>query len=110
MNTTRLPFALALLSSPALAGALEVPGAYPTIQAAGDAAVAGDTVLVSPGTYHENVVIDVELELRSVGGPGVTVIDGGGLGDAVSALQGCLGVEGFTLTGGGNGLRIFTTS
>ena len=33
----------------------EVPGEYPTIQAAVDAAVAGDLVLVAPGTYNEAV-------------------------------------------------------
>jgi hypothetical protein len=107
MNRTTLLLALACLAAPALAGTLAVPGTYPTIQAAVDAAGEGDTVLVSPGTYHENVVIGVDLLLRSVGGPAVTVIDGGGLGDAVSALQGS-GVEGFTLTGGATGLRIST--
>ncbi|MEA2685426.1 MAG: hypothetical protein QOE93_621 [Actinomycetota bacterium] len=36
-------------------GTLHVPQDYPTIQAAVDAAVAGDLVLVGPGTYHEAV-------------------------------------------------------
>jgi len=38
-------------ASIALAGTLLVPAQYPTIQAAVDAAVNGDTVLISPGNY-----------------------------------------------------------
>ena len=34
---------------------LHVPSQYPTIQEALNAAQAGDTVLVQPGTYYENI-------------------------------------------------------
>jgi len=37
------------------ANVIRVPQDYPTIQSAIKAAVAGDTVLVSPGIYHENI-------------------------------------------------------
>ena len=36
---------------------IQVPGEYPTIQAAVDAAYSGDTILVAPGTYQENIRI-----------------------------------------------------
>jgi parallel beta-helix repeat protein len=51
-----------------------VPRDYPTIQTAVDASEEGDTVLVAPGVYSENVVIS-KSGLRLVGGDNV-VLDG----------------------------------
>jgi hypothetical protein len=39
------------------ANTIRIPQDYPTIQAGVNAAVTGDVVLVSPGTYLENVII-----------------------------------------------------
>jgi len=42
---------IAVLALPALADVLNVPADFPTIQAASDAALAGDEIVVAPGVY-----------------------------------------------------------
>ncbi len=65
---------------PAQAGVIHVPGDYLTIQKAIDAAPAGSVILVAPGTYTGPLNTNLDfggkaLELRSTGGPEVTIID-----------------------------------
>lgn len=65
----------------------------------------GDTIDVLPGTYFENLSISKAVTLRSTAGSGVTTINGGGSGPAVSITSGIAAattptVEGFTITGG----------
>lgn len=50
-----------------------VPSEYGTIQAAIDAATAGDTISVSGGPYYENITVDKQLTVTGIGWP---VIDG----------------------------------
>jgi len=69
------------LALPLQAATWHVPSECPTIHAALDSAVAGDTVLVAPGVYR--VTLDEEthntiregITLTSEGGPEVTVIE-----------------------------------
>jgi hypothetical protein len=81
-----------------------VPGDAGSIQGAIDLARPGDTVLVAPGTYHEDVDFDgKDIAVRSVSGPSVTVIQGSGQRAVVSFHSGESRdaiIDGFTIRGG----------
>jgi hypothetical protein len=87
------------------AATIHVPGDQPTIQAAIIAAVDHDTILVSPGVYHEAIdFLDKTLEVVSVGGAALTTVDASGLrSSAVTIRNGSplnSRLQGFTITGG----------
>jgi len=81
-----------------------VPDDYPTIQAAIDASANGDTLIVRPATYVENIdFAGKEILLQSEQGAAVTVIDGNKAGSVVTfdSGEGAGSVlDGFTLTNG----------
>ena len=87
-----------------------VPSEEPTIQDAVDIAVSGDTVLVAPGTYVENVDLGLRaITLRSTDGAEVTIIDGSESGSVVFSseeefdpeeLEGDMVIDGFTIRNG----------
>ena len=61
---------------------IKVPEDYPTVQAAVNAAITGDTILVAPGVYHEFVIIfNKTLTILGEKGSGTT-FTGGGSGTA----------------------------
>jgi pectin methylesterase-like acyl-CoA thioesterase len=56
---------------------LDFPGAdFSRIQDAIDAATSGDTIVVYPGTYSENMLVDKSLTIMADGGVEQTVIEG----------------------------------
>ena len=109
---------LAAFARPAGASALFVPSQYATIQAAVNASVSGDLVLVDDGTYAGPGNVDVDfggrnVTVRSQNGASSTFIDCGGSANAFhraftlhSGETGAV-IQGFTIENGnesvGNG-------
>ncbi|MBL8762307.1 MAG: right-handed parallel beta-helix repeat-containing protein [Phycisphaerae bacterium] len=88
-----------------------VPGQYPTIQSAINAAATGDSVVVSPGTYTGTGNRDINplgkaITIRSASGAAVTIIDCQGSqatprrGFQISSGTSALVIDGFTIRNG----------
>ncbi len=111
-RTVSLLVAMAALFLPCGLGAetLCVQSDFNTIQEAIDAASDGDTILVEPGFYFENIDFSGKaISLRSTDGPEATTLDGSqltrgpDLGSVVTFSSGEdpeSVLEGFTITGG----------
>jgi parallel beta-helix repeat protein len=70
---------------------------YESIQEAVNSACVGDEIIVYPGTYYENIVVDKRLDLIGLKNP---VIDAGGdyfKGPGVTILADGVLMEGFTI-------------
>ena len=87
-----------------------VPSQYSTIQTALNAAQSGDTVLVQPGTYNENIFWpNVNgIKLIASGDTGNTIIDGQGLSSVIyinpnnALIDSNTKIIGFKISNGGN--------
>jgi parallel beta-helix repeat protein len=100
---------------------IHVPADQPTIQAAINVANTGDTVLVAPGTYVENInFAGKAITVRSSNGAKVTIIDGAQKGSVVtfnhsetknSVLKGFTIQNGLAAAGdGGGGIAVESSS
>lgn len=112
LNTARGALAVALASvfglGVAAADTIRVPADQPTIQDAIGIAVNGDSVLVAPGTYVENIdFLGKAITVESEQGADATVVDGGGIDTVVIFSSGesrSATLRGFTVTNGGGAL------
>jgi hypothetical protein len=99
---------LLVVSGTAFADTLTVPDQYASIQEAINAASGGDTVIVNPGRYVENIDFNGKaITVQSAFGPHLTVIDGAQLGrvavfDSGETPDAVL--SGFTVTNGTGGI------
>ena len=102
----------------AFSATIYVPDDYPTIQGAIDASANGNTVIVRPGTYVENIdFVGKAITVQSEHGSSVTTIDGNQAGSVVnfSSGEGAGSVlDGFTIMNGYNssagGIRCLSSS
>jgi len=96
-------------SPTALAETIRVPDQYQTLQSAINAAKAGDTILVGPGTYLERIRLKEGIILKSDGDDTkgeiglkraeATIIDGGGQNEKHANAPGVTMAEKSTLNG-----------
>ncbi len=86
-------------------GVVSVPGLHlPTIQSGINVAFGGDTILVGPGEYIENLIIDKPVRVRSTHGWRVTTLSPASTSQLTIRIYDDLGPDaeftGFTVTGG----------
>ena len=94
------PLAVLLAPYAASAATLNVCATctYTTIGAGVTAAVAGDTVLVAPGTYTDTVALNKALTITGSGGSGATIWNGGAGNEVIGITgNGAVTLEGFTI-------------
>ena len=93
-----------LLLSCSFTATLLVPEEYSTIQSAIDSSTDSDTILVSSGTYFENINVNKYLYFISNDGPESTFIDGGGNNGMASNVS--FNINGFSFINCHEGINI----
>jgi len=100
-----------LIESPVkTASVIKVPRDYRTIQEAIDASNPGDIILVSSGTYYENIVIHKENLTIKGENPKTTIINSRGMGEVIYIVASNIYIEGFTIQNGYNGIYLDHTN
>jgi parallel beta-helix repeat protein len=83
---------------------LHVPLNFTSIQAAVDNASSGDTIIISPGTYRENLIVGKSLTLIGEDRD-TTIVDGLGVGVAISVRSDSVTIRGLTVVSNGTGVK-----
>lgn len=79
---------------------------YQSIQAAVDAALSGDEIIVRDGTYTENIIVHKSLTIRSENGQLTTFIEATNPAlNVVEIIANQVNIEGFSISGG-NALNV----
>lgn len=97
-----IPSAVAVSESDGFSSSttMYVPDSYPTIQAAVDAALPGDTIIVRDGTYRGNMDVNKRLTIKSENGPVNCIVEAEDRNDQVIEVNaGHVNISGFTVTG-----------
>ena len=98
---------LTAFASVSAAKTIYVPDDYEKIQWAVDNASAGDTIIVGDGIYYESIIVSKHLAIKSENGSDNCIVNGTG-SDVFTLEADGIRIEGFTITGGLNGIYIIT--
>lgn len=89
---------------------INVPGDFPKIQEALNAAEPGDVIVIAGGDYTENLLIAKSVTLQGAGRDFVSIIGDGVVPAVVIAKAQNVGISGVTITNGRNGIEMADSS
>jgi len=105
---------LTAFASVSEAKTIYVPDDYEKIQWAVDNASAGDMIIVRDGIYNESITVSKHLTIKSENGPENCIVNGTGsdvfIIDVFTLIADGIKIEGFTITGGYDGIYIFSNN